>query len=85
MRPNHYFKTPSKMCLPSSEPKDCSTARSGWGINPSTFFLSFRMPAILSSDPFGLDSKLTFPLLLHYLNAIWSWSLIFFIVSLEAK
>src|SRR5262245_52395153 len=47
----------SKIDLPSAQPKIASLARSGCGIRPATFLRSLQMPAMFSSEPFGLASS----------------------------
>src|ERR1051326_9044487 len=50
-----------KSFSPSAEPSRLSLERSGWGIIPSTLRPSLQMPAMLSSEPLGLDSAVTSP------------------------
>ena len=47
--------TDSNSTRPSALPSAVSHARSGCGINPTTLRASLQMPAMLLSDPFGLD------------------------------
>src|SRR4029078_7335880 len=53
---------------PSAFPNSSSAERSGCGIMPSTFPSALRMPAILSREPFGLASTVTFPSEVQYRN-----------------
>ena len=46
----------AKIFQPSAEPSSFSLDLSGCGIMPRTFRFSFRIPAILASDPLGLAS-----------------------------
>src|SRR5437879_4370622 len=46
---------------PSVPPSSGSAARSGWGIIPRTLPPGLQIPAMLSSDPFGLASKEIWP------------------------
>ena len=50
-----------KIFIPSMPPSAGSEDRSGWGIMPTTLPPALQMPAILSSEPFGLadDRNLT--------------------------
>src|SRR5207302_11056865 len=47
----------SNSARPSVPPSSGSQTRSGCGISPSTLRLSFKMPAILRTDPLGLWSS----------------------------
>ena len=51
----------SKMKRPSVPPRAASQHRSGWGIMPSTLPRSLIIPAMFSSEPFGLASSVTSP------------------------
>ncbi len=46
----------AKIPHPSADPSSASLDRSGCGIMPSTFRPSFRIPAMLLSDPLGFAS-----------------------------
>ena len=51
----------AKIFQPSDEPSSFSLDRSGCGIIPRTFRPSFRIPAILLREPFGLASGVISP------------------------
>lgn len=51
----------AKIFQPSADPSSFSLDRSGCGIIPSTFLCSFRIPAMLASDPLGFDSGVISP------------------------
>src|SRR6266480_2909407 len=45
-----------KITRPSEEPRADSTARSGWGMRPTTLRSRLQTPAILSTAPLGLPA-----------------------------
>src|ERR1700675_3742282 len=51
----------SKIFTPSVQPSAGSLARSGCGIIPNTLRPGLQIPAMLSSDPFGLVSLVISP------------------------
>src|SRR5688572_15752064 len=53
-RSDTAFTADSNSTSPSALPIASSQARSGCGINPTTFLPSLQIPAMLFSDPFGL-------------------------------
>mgnify|MGYP003330266894 CR=1 FL=1 len=64
----------SKKYDPSLLDKQLSITRSGWGIIPKIFLLSFNIPAIFFNDPFGLESWFIDPFSSQYLKGIKFWS-----------
>src|ERR1035437_8486628 len=59
-------------CRPSALPSRLSTARSGWGIMPSTLRPSLRMPAMSRIDPLGVASPTGEPSAATYRKAMRS-------------
>ena len=55
-----------KMSAPSVPPTTCSQHLSGCGIMPRTLPLALTMPAMLSTEPFGLESGVTRPSVVEY-------------------
>src|SRR5436190_11351175 len=68
--PCNAWITLSKIKLPSALLNTGSHARSGCGIRPATLPRSLQMPAMFSSEPFGLAGSVMFPAASLYCHRI---------------